>query len=223
MIYGLSWSGGKDSALALDRAVRDGLAVRYLFNIYEGNTGRVRFHGVRHELIRAQAEALGLELVQTHTHPDGFEAAFGRVLEMLAARGVEGVVFGNVHLADVRAWYEQRTRARGFEHVEPLWGMPPAELVAEFVQRGYRAKVVSVNLELGRPEWLGRELDAQLLTELISAPGIDPAGERGEYHTFVYEGPLFRHPVAFADGEVFERERHRLLDLIPMAPVQPWD
>lgn len=215
MIYALGWSGGKDATLALDRALRDGLAVRYLFNIYEGSTGRVRFHGIRREMIRAQAEALGIELVQAHTGPDDFEAVFARVLDELRARGVAGVLFGNIHLADVRGWYEERTRAQGFEHREPLWGGEPEALTREFIARGHRARVVSVNLELADAAWVGRELDTAMLRELAVAAGIDPGGERGEYHTFVYDGPLFRHPVPFTTGDTVTIEGHRLLDLLP--------
>mgnify|MGYP001294425993 CR=1 FL=1 len=215
MIYALAWSGGKDSTLALDRAVRQGLEVRYLFNIFEGVSGRVRFHGVRRELIAAQAAALGRELIQEQTHPEDFEATFGRVLERLGELGVGGIIFGNIHLADVRGWYEARTVARGFEHREPLWGEAPAALVREFVDRGYRARIVSVNLELGREGWLGRELDHELADEILAFEGADPAGERGEYHSFVFDGPLFREAVEVEPGAVYEREGHRLLDLLP--------
>lgn len=217
MSIALSWSGGKDSMLALDRAVRDGLDVRWLINVYEGNTERVRFHGVRRELIAAQAEALGLELVQAHTHPADFEAAFTGILRDLVERGARGVAFGNIHLADIRAWYESRVTAQGLEHVEPLWGTPPADVVREVVARGYRPTIVSVNLEIGRAEWLGRELDADLASELLSTPGIDPAGERGEYHSFVWDGPLFREPVRFTVEGEFEREGHRVLELVGSA------
>lgn len=213
MRYALSWSGGKDSMLALDRAARQGLDVRWLLNIYEGNTGRVRFHGVPRELIGAQADALGLELVQAHTHPDDYETAFSRTLDTLAAAGVGGVIFGNIHLSDIRAWYEQRTTARGFQHREPLWDTDLARLLDELLERGYRARVVAVNLELGREEWLGHDLDAALTAELKRLEGVDPAGERGEYHSFVYDGPLFRRAVSFVEGDTFEREGHRILDL----------
>jgi uncharacterized protein (TIGR00290 family) len=211
----LGWSGGKDATLALDRAVRQGLDVRYLFNIHEGTSGLVRFHGVRRELIARQAEALGLELLEGRTDPAGFEAELLRILDALRLRGVEAILFGNIHLADVRGWYEERTTGLGFRHVEPLWGTPPADAAAELVARGYRARVVSVNLEIGRAEWLGRNFDAALLEELRRTEGVDAAGERGEYHTFVFDGPLFRHPVAHETGVVFEREGHRIQDLVP--------
>ena len=110
MSYALMSSGGKDSTLALDRARRTGLDVRFLANIYDGSTGRVRFHGVRHELIEAQAASLRLECVQASAQPEEFEDVFLRVLDDLKVRGCQGIVFGNIHLEDVRGWYERRGR-----------------------------------------------------------------------------------------------------------------
>lgn len=215
MVHALAWSGGKDSTLALDRAVRQGLDVRYLFNIVHGLTGRVRFHGVRAAMIARQADALGLDLVQPRTTPEGFEAAFLGGLDDLRGRGVDGIVFGNIHLDDVRAWYEERTTARGLAHVEPLWGGAPADLVAEVLVRGYRTRIVSVDLARGRRDWLGRVLDTELAAKIAATPGTDPAGEQGEYHSFVFDGPLFRCPVGHRRGDVHEEEGHAQLDLLP--------
>jgi uncharacterized protein (TIGR00290 family) len=218
MSYALMSSGGKDSTLAFDRARRQGLDVRVLANIYEGSTGRVRFHGVRHELIAAQAEALGLECVQAHTTPKDFEPVFLDTLDLLRARGCRGIVFGNIHLADVRAWYEERVRAKGLEHVEPLWGEPAIELVHEVVERGYRAIVVGVDLNRPAANFLGRELDADLLTDIAITDGLDAAGERGEYHTYVYDGPTFAFPIPVRQGERVNFDAHRFIDL-SLAPL----
>ncbi len=218
MTYALMSSGGKDSTLALDRARRLGLDVRFFANIYEGSTGRVRFHGVRHELIAAQAEALELECLQARTAPEGFEAVFLKLLDDLRARGCEGVVFGNIHLEDVRGWYEERVRAKGLDHVEPLWGEPSIELVHEVVERGYRALVVGVDLKLPAADFLGRELDADLLTDIAIADGLDAAGERGEYHTFVYDGPAFAFPLLLRPGRRVEFDGHRCMDLTLVPP-----
>ncbi len=214
MSYALMTSGGKDCTLALDRARRAGLDVGYLVNIYEGSTDRVRFHGVRRTLIARQADALGLELLAGHTTPDDFEHVFTGLLRTLAARELTGVIFGNIHLADVRQWYEERVRAAGLEHVEPLWGDPAVELAWEVVERGYRALIVSVDLKQAAAEFLGREFDADLVTEIACTDELDPCGERGEYHTFVFDGPEFRHPVRFERGETVEIEGHRFLDLL---------
>ncbi|MBI4503658.1 MAG: diphthine--ammonia ligase [Gemmatimonadetes bacterium] len=215
MSYALMTSGGKDGTLALDRALRTGLDVRMLANIYEGSTGRVRFHGVRQELIARQASALGLELLSAHTSPEAFEPVFLNLLQAIKDRGHTGIVFGNIHLAEVRAWYEERVRTAGLDHIEPLWGEPPIELVHEVVERGYRALIVSVDLRQQAAAFLGRELDADLLTELSIADDLDPCGERGEYHTLVFDGPTFSTAVDFTPGRTREIDGHRFLDLIP--------
>jgi diphthine-ammonia ligase len=211
--YALSFSGGKDSMLALDRAVRQGLHVSCLFNIYEGNSQRVRFHGIRAPLVAAQADALGISLMQEHTHPEDYETVLLRVLDRLRDQGISGIIFGNIHLADIRGWYEERTISRGFRHVEPLWGDAPLDLAAEVVERGYTPIVVSVDLARTPVEWLGRPFDRALLSDIAARPEIDPAGERGEYHTFVTGGPLFRRPLDVVLGRQVEMEGHALIDV----------
>ncbi|MFN3285908.1 MAG: diphthine--ammonia ligase [bacterium] len=210
----LFWSGGKDSALALHRLVGEGVRVKWLVNLFEGSSGRVRFHGVRAELLRAQSRSLGVELLQRPVGAEGFEAAFLRVLGELRERGCGGAAFGNVHLQDVREWYEVRVRGAGFEHVDPLWGRSPEGVVREFVELGYRAVVTSVYLSSGRTEWLGAEVDSDFL-HAVQEAGADPCGEFGEYHTFVFDGPAFAWPVGFRVGEQLERDGHRFLDLLP--------
>jgi len=213
MKYALFWSGGKDSLLALDRAQRFGLKICRLVNLYEGNSGRVRFHGVRKELIAQQAKALGLELLQRKTHPASFEEAFLGVLQKLREEGFDGIVFGNIHLADIRAWYEQRTTVHGFQHIEPLWGCSPSNLVREFIDRGHQARIVSVYLTCGRSEWIGRDISEGFVAELEQIENVDVCGERGEYHSFAFGGPMFRTPLKLQNLWQVEMENHLILDI----------
>jgi len=213
MSYALFWSGGKDSLLALDRARQMGLEVTHLVNIYEGNTGRVRFHGVHKELLEAQARALGLQLISEATHPHNFEAAFQAALKQLKQQHIEGICFGNIHLADIREWYESRTTRNGFLHVEPLWGSAPKTLIAEFIGRGHQARVVSVFLTHGKREWLGREFTEEFIAELSADPEVDICGERGEYHSFAFGGPLFGKRLLVRGRDTFESEGHLILDI----------
>ncbi len=214
MSYVLMSSGGKDSTLALDRARRQHLDVRRLVNIYDAASDRVAFHGVRATLIAAQAAACGLEPIQASTDPDHpYEAVFLATLDDLAAHGASGVVFGNIHLADVREWFETRVRDAGLDHVEPLWGDPPRDLLREFVDRGFQAVVVSVDLQQGAAELLGRAIDREFVTDVHHIEGLDPCGERGEYHSFVYGGPTFARPLAVTPGVIRTEKNHRLLDL----------
>lgn len=208
------WSGGKDSALALLRARARGLHVGRLLNIYDPASDRVRFHATRRELIQAQADAIGVELRQYGVAWEGYEAAFRAMLGELRAEGFRGVAFGDIHLADVRAWYEDRVRAAGLEHVEPIWGEPPDALVGEFVASGSRAVVTCVELPKLGEEWLGRIIDERFVAE-IGATGIDPAGENGEYHSFTFAGPLFRAPVGWRAGAIRREGDFAQLDLEP--------
>ncbi|MDX1429143.1 MAG: diphthine--ammonia ligase [Rhodothermales bacterium] len=213
MAYALMTSGGKDSTLALDRAQRAGMRVRVLANIYDHDSGRVRFHGVPRDLVIAQARALGLDPLTVATSPQNFETGFLDLLTRLVRLGITGVVFGNIHLEDVRAWYEDRVRNSGLDHIEPLWGEEPATLAREVVARGFRAVLVSGDLQLGAADLVGRELDYDLLDTLATRPDVDPCGEHGEFHTFVYDGPNFCTPVAFERGELIVIGGYRFLEL----------
>jgi len=197
--HAVSFSGGKDSMLALDRAIRAGYRVSALLTLYDGASDRVRFHGVPMGVMRAQADALGLPARHHPTAPETFERVFLAALGELRAEGIGGLIFGDIHLADVRAWYEGRVRAAGLEHVEPLWGEDPAALAAEVVARGYRAIITCLEDATTDPAWLGRPLTGALVAE-FARRGIDPCGERGEYHTLVTDGPLFRAPLAIQLG-----------------------
>jgi uncharacterized protein (TIGR00290 family) len=131
--YALMWSGGKDSALALHRARASGLDVGLLLNFYDEATGRVRFHATPIELLQHQAAAIGIELRALGTTWPKMDSSLRQELDRLRADGFAGVVFGDIHLADVRAWYEERVSAAGLEHVEPLWGDASAKLLSEYV------------------------------------------------------------------------------------------
>ncbi len=208
MSWVLATAGGKDATLALHRAREEGYEVRWGLNIFEGNSGLVRFHGTPRPVLEAQLRALDLEPLLGETHPDPFEVVLVRLLGQAKARGAAGVLFGNLHLTEIRAWYEDRVRMAGLLHHEPLWEVPPEEVSREVVRRGFRARVISVNLERGDPAWLGRELDDSLVDAFVAA-GIDPAGEHGEFHTLVWDGPGFSRPLPFDVDGAEEREGHR--------------
>ncbi|MGH7503505.1 MAG: ATP-binding protein [Longimicrobiales bacterium] len=214
MTIAMAWSGGKDSMLALDRLIRAGHDVRFLLNLYDRASGRIRFHGVRRELIQRQAERIGLLPFQLAVSQDNFETVFLDGLARLRRAGATGIAFGNIHLADVRGWYEERTTAAGLAHIEPLWGARSEELVAELMSRGYRAMLTSVDVARAKREWLGRLLDPSLAKAIVASPGVDPAGEAGEYHTFVYDGPLLREPIDLVQGIVHDTANHAMIDLV---------
>jgi len=206
------WSGGKDSALALLRLRARHVNVARLINFYDPATGRVRFHATRRELIQAQADAVGVELKQIGVPWDGYEAAFRAMLAGLRDEGFTGIAFGDIHLADVRAWFEERVQAAGLAHVEPIWGEPSAALLAEFVASGSRAVITCVETPKLAESWLGRVIDEAFVRDIARVP-IDPAGENGEYHSFVFAGPLFSEPLRYRAGVRRSDGRFAQLDL----------
>ena len=214
------WSGGKDSALALWRARRSGLQVDWLVTVYDRVTERVRFHATPIEAIARQAEAAGVPLVRVPTDWETFDASLRDTFVALVRNGCRGVVFGDIHLADVRAWYEERTRAAGLEHVEPLWGEAPAALLGEFVAIGGRAVVTCIETTKLDGAWLGRVIDAGFVGD-VARTGIDPCGENGEYHSFAYAGPFFRRPVGWRAGARRSDGRFAQLDIITGVEVAP--
>jgi uncharacterized protein (TIGR00290 family) len=201
----LFWSGGKDSALALDRIRRDGeLEIVALVTTLDPEHGRVAMHGVPASLVEAQAEALGLELVRMEVRAgDDYRTELRRTFEALKARGVGVVASGDIFLADLRAWREERLAEAGLVGVFPLWQAATDALAREFVARGFRAVICCVEDPALPAETVGRDLDAAFLAAL--PPTADPCGENGEYHSFVYDGPGFARPVAFGRGEIVYR------------------
>ena len=209
------WSGGKDSALALQRATAGGLEISRLINFFDASTGRVRFHATRVDMIRAQAIATGIELRAIGTSWPAMEARLCAELATLREEGFAGVVLGDIHLAEVRKWYEDRVRAAGLEHEEPLWGESPSLLVREFVEAGGRAVITCVDLGRLDESWLGRIVDESFLDE-IGDTGIDPCGENGEYHSFAFGGPVFGRPVNWRPGERRSESGFSQLDVLPL-------
>ena len=213
--HALMWSGGKDSALALYRAKAAGIEVARLINFYDAATGRVRFHATRVEMVQAQAAAAGIGVQAIGTSWPEMEGRLAEELAKLRTEGFAGVVLGDIHLADVRAWYEDRVTAAGLEHIEPIWGEAPAELVQEFVETGGRAIVTCVDLDRLDPSWLGRTVDERFVEE-IAASGVDPCGENGEYHTFAFQGPVFAYSVGWRPGQLRSEARFSQLDVMPL-------
>lgn len=210
--YAVAFSGGKDSTLALDRAIKKGLNVRYLVNIYNEETNRVRFHGFKKEIIKAQADALGLELIQSGSNNKNFEQIFLDGLKILRDKKVDGIIFGDIHLENVKSWFEERTIRFGFEHIEPLWKNTQKTLITEMVNRGYKATITNIDLEKASENWLGKVITKDLIQEFENSE-IDLCGENGEYHSFVSNGPVFNYPVEFILGKKTKTKTHATLDI----------
>ncbi len=214
----LSWSGGKDSALAL-RALRDerGQEPVALLTTFTEDYGRVSMHGVRIELVRAQAEAAGVPLVEVGIPASCSNAVYERrMAEALAApplAEVRTMAFADLFLADIRAYREEKLAGARWSAEFPLWGRDTGALAKEFVEAGFEAVLVCVDPAQLDPSFVGRSYDLSLLADLPA--GVDPCGENGEFHTFVHAGPVFSTPIAVERGEAVMRDGFAFQDLVP--------
>lgn len=213
----MSWSGGKDSALALFRVLRDGTHdVRALVTTLTAEYDRVSIHGVRRELLEAQAEAIGIPLIVSYIPPKAsnqiYEEAMRASLQPLAAAGVETVICGDLFLADIREYRDRLFASVGMKGTYPLWMEDTTTLASEFVDLGFRAIICSSNPEAVPKSLTGRHYDKSLLASLPAT--CDPCAENGEFHTFVYDGPIFSEPLSVAPGEKVERDGFCYSDIL---------
>jgi uncharacterized protein (TIGR00290 family) len=220
-----SWSSGKDSALALHTLRQNPeFEVTGLLTTLTEDYDRISMHGVRRALLEAQATSLDLPLeivlITKNAGNEEYEDRMRRALTWQQGCGVEAVAFGDIFLADVRQYRETKLSELGLEAVFPLWEQDTHLLSSAFLAAGFRAIVTCVDTQALSAEFAGREIDARFLAELPE--GVDPCGERGEYHSFVYDGPLLRQPVRFQVGEKTLREgRFYFCDLLPeISPVR---
>jgi uncharacterized protein (TIGR00290 family) len=218
----LSWSGGKDSALALARLRADpAVEVVGLMTTVTAGYDRVSIHGVRRALLHAQADALGLPLHEVTLDPgcsnEAYERATAEALARLRERmpDVRRLAFGDIFLEDVRQYREALVAGLGFGATFPLWGQPSEALAREVIACGIAARLVCVDTQALPASFAGRAYDDALLRDLPA--GTDPCGERGEFHTFVSAGPGFATTVLYDVGEVVLREeRFAYCDLLPV-------
>lgn len=213
----MCWSGGKDSSLALQAVLQDPtLQVEALVTTVTESYERISMHGVRRELLLAQANALGLPLEEVRIPRQAsnavYEDAMGRTLLRYRQRGVSRVVFGDLFLADIRRYREQQLDRLSMSGIFPLWLKDTRALAHHFIMMGFRAILVCIDPKQLDPLFCGRDYDVAMLADLPAQ--ADPCGENGEFHTFVYEGPIFRRPIPVQKGEVVHRDGFWFCDLM---------
>ena len=216
----LSWSSGKDAAWSLHALRQQGdVEVVGLLTTINRTFERVAMHAVRERLLEAQAEAAGLPLwkvdIPWPCPNEAYEAAMGAACAKAVAEGIEAIAFGDLFLEDVRAYRVEKLRDTGLRPVFPLWGRDTGELAREMIGGGLKATLTCVNPKQLDASFAGRDFDAALLADL--PPSVDPCGERGEFHSFAWDGPMFQHPVRIQRGEVVERDGFVFADLLPEA------
>ncbi len=203
-----SWSGGKDSALALHIARQQGVAVEALVTSINASTNRISMHGVRRELLQQQASAIRLPLhvIELNEMPGmkAYESAIHASNQQLVQQGFTRVVFGDIFLEDLRRYREELMAADGLACLFPLWQMNSREVMRRFIDGGFKAVVVCVNSGRLPQTFCGRLLNEEFLNDLPA--DVDPCGENGEYHSFVFDGPIFSSPIPFELGEQVYRE-----------------
>lgn len=214
----MCWSGGKDSCVALHTLQRSPEhEVIGLLTTVTQDYSRISMHGVRTELLDRQAAALGLPVERVEIPAAGsndtYEAAMAAALARYKAKGISTVAFGDLFLEDIRAYRERMLAPAGFAAVFPVWGRETMRFVADFIAAGFQAVVTCVDLSQLDASFAGRVIDARFLADL--PPGVDPCGENGEFHSFVFDGPNFAERVAFEVGERVEREGFCFCDLVP--------
>ena len=216
----LSWSSGKDSAWALHLLREQGAyEIAGLITTINSAFDRVAMHGTRRELVELQAEAAGLPLIKVPlpwpcSNLD-YETAMKKLCQEALEAGVCAIAFGDLFLADIRAYREAQLKETGLEPIFPLWQIPTDKLARQMIAGGLRARLVCVDPRQLDPSLVGRDFDLQLLEELPA--GVDPCGENGEFHSFVYAGPMFRHDLPIATGEKVERDGFCYCDLFAAA------
>jgi uncharacterized protein (TIGR00290 family) len=213
----LSWSSGKDSAWSLHVLRQRGeYEVVGLLTTFNAEADRVAMHAVRRELVERQAAAAGLPLwgvpLPWPCSNEQYEALMAEACAKAVREGIEGVAFGDLFLEDVRAYRENQMAKTGLEPIFPVWGLPTVELAREMIASGLRAKLTCIDTGKLDRSFAGREFDARLLGELPD--GVDPCGERGEFHSFVYAGPMFDSSIEISVGETVVREQFAFADLM---------
>ena len=215
----IAWSSGKDSAWALHEARKSGeYEITGALTTVTKTFGRVAMHAVREEILKQQCEAMGLaqEIVPIPfpCSNEIYEARMDAALKEAKAEGVTHVIFGDLFLEDIRRYREEKMAGSGIAPVFPLWGRLTDELAREMIAGGLRAHLVCIDPKILPKEFAGRAFDASLLADLSA--GVDPCGERGEFHTCVVNGPMFSCEIKVKPGEIVERDGFVFADLVPL-------
>ena len=198
-----SWSGGKDSSYALFKVLQDGqYDIVYLLTTINQNYHRVSMHGVREELLILQAQSIGIPLLKVEVSEDTnehYENQMRNTLTKAKSEGINCVIFGDIFLEDLRRYREENMAKINMKAVFPLWNINTKELIADFFKLKFKTVLCCVNDAYLNDSWVGKELTEMLVKELPKK--VDPCGENGEFHTFCYEGPLFKKKISFKNGE----------------------
>jgi len=210
----VSWSGGKDCMLATYRYLNEAdNKIGCLLNMCSDNGDHSRSHGIKKHLISNQAESMNIPLIQKATGIDNYEKNFKKVIGELKMDNFNAGVFGDIYLEEHRTWIERVCNDMGIIPIFPLWGANTGDLLDEFIDNGFKTIVVAIDNRKLSTDWLGRIIDEKFHHDIKNLPGIDPCAENGEYHSFVYDGPIFNGPVRFTTGEKYTENNNSFIKL----------
>jgi len=197
-----SWSGGKDSCFACYKAIQEGYDVSQLL-IMMSDPSKSNFHLIRSDMLDAQSQAIGIPIVKWMTKPDTYEQDFKKALGQMKAKGAKGIVTGDVYDVALHeaGWLDRVCKEVGLTPVKPLWHRDTQHILSGFISEGFKATVVRVKTDVLGMEWLGREINKEFFDDLLKLGTVDPCGERGEFHTFVTDGPLFKNRIEIIESE----------------------
>lgn len=215
----VSWSGGKDCALALHEIQMTGnYEILSLLTTVTEDYDRISMHGVRHILLKQQVESLGLQLeevyISKNTSNEEYEFKMRETLTKFQGFGVSRVAFGDIYLEDIRKYREENLAKIGMKGIFQLWKRDTSELLRIFIDLGFKAIITCVDTKVLDQKFVGRIIDDKFLAELPH--NIDSCGENGEFHSFVFDGPIFKERIGFTTGEVVLRDSFYFCDLIPV-------
>jgi diphthine-ammonia ligase len=212
----ISWSGGKDCNYARYLAERRGLEVQYLLNMVSEDGKLSWSHNMPTEILEAQAQAIGVPLIQHRTNQADYEAVYKKAIAELKKQGITGGVFGDIDFEPHREWVTRVCSEAGIEPILPLWGLSQDKIIEDFITSRHKAKVVVTKAELMGEEWLGCTVNRSFirdLNELRQTKNITPCGEAGEYHTLVIDGPLFKKRMVIQETSKNLRDGYWFLDI----------
>ena len=209
-----SWSGGKESCFACYKAIHEGFDVSCLLTMM-ANEDTSNFHRLNAKLLDAQSQAIGIPIVKWKATLDTYEQEFKKALRQMKAEGVKGLVTGDIYEAPLheKGWLDRVCKEVDIRPIKPLWGLDTRQVLSDFINEGFEATVIVVKTEVMGTEWLGRKVNKEFLSDVLKAGTIDPCGERGEYHTYVTDGPFFKKRIKILETEKMTRGGYGYLNI----------
>jgi diphthine-ammonia ligase len=213
MSYLASWSGGKDCCFAVYQATQQGHEISHLANFITGGDRRVNAHGMVSGLLKLQSECIGIPLIQKHTTFDSYEQEFKETVKSLIPGGVEGMIFGDIYVQEHKDWVDRVCKEINITALEPLWHRDTEDIMADFINAGFKSVVVSARSELIEENWIGKIIDTSYV-DYLRRKNIDVCGENGEYHSLVIDGPIFKKPMELLESRVINKDKFWFLDIV---------